>query len=260
MPIHHDAAIRLLSDQEFNELDHLVMACAFEAQNALGRLCEETVYEQDLAARLRAAGCQVATQVPVRVSYEGFEKVYRLDLIVNGMLYELKALRRLSNFHETQAYHYAALVGADRVKLLNFGGGKVEGRLLACPFAKMDRFNITVNRQKWQALSEHCLPLSKTAELCFQEWGGFIDCQLISEVLLHVHGRKMRLPVIRDGNPLGHHAVMLHDDATGFEISALLDTAAHANHLKSILNHLPLRAWQWINIRGKVMTFETICR
>jgi len=258
MPIQHDAGVRCLSNREFEELDQLVMACAFESQNTLGRLCEEIVYENDMAARLRAAGCHVATQTAVHVAFAGFEKTYRLDLIVNGMLYELKAVELLSNKHESQAYHYAALVGADRVKLLNFGGAKVEGRLLACPFSKLNRFEVEVDRRDWQPVSEDCPDLAKTAEACFKEWGGFLHRQLFKEALLHFHGANVRVPIVRNGLPLGHHPIMRHNKAVGFEVSGLANISAHEKHLGSILNFLPLQAWQWINIRGNRMIVKTI--
>ena len=130
MPIHCDLRIPRLSAAEFDATDKAVMTCAYEAQNKLGRLCEERVYENDLAARLRAAGFRdVHTQVGVTVSFRDFTKVYRLDLAVNGMVYELKAVDDLAPSHDAQAFHYAALLEMDRIKLLNFGSERVQGRL-----------------------------------------------------------------------------------------------------------------------------------
>jgi hypothetical protein len=62
---------------EFDERDAIVMRCAYAAQNTLGRLCDERVYENDLALRLSAEGFKaVHTQVPVTVKHDSFEKVY----------------------------------------------------------------------------------------------------------------------------------------------------------------------------------------
>ena len=115
---------------EFDERDAIVMRCAYAAQNALGRLCDERVYENDLARRLRAEGFAcVHTQVPVTVTHDGFAKEYRLDLVADDALYELKTTSAFAPDHQTQALHYAMLLDINHTKLLNFRPEKVLGRL-----------------------------------------------------------------------------------------------------------------------------------
>ena len=90
MPIDVPLAVRDLSQDEFDVRDRVVMQCAFDSQNALGRLCDERVYENDLARRLRLAGFRnVFTQVPVHVKYGNFCKDYKLDLLADDALYGL---------------------------------------------------------------------------------------------------------------------------------------------------------------------------
>ena len=96
MPFHCPLPIRSLSREEFEERDRIVMSCAYASQNELGRLCDERVYENDMAARLHAAGfSEIHTQVPLTVSHRDFAKTYRLDLIADGALYELKSVAAL---------------------------------------------------------------------------------------------------------------------------------------------------------------------
>jgi GxxExxY protein len=263
MPILHNAPVRFLTDAQFDELDEVVMRCAYASQNKLGRLCEEAVCENDLAARLHAEGFgDVRTQVPVAVSFRGFEKVYRLDLIVQGMIYELKAEERLGGAHDAQVYHYGALVQTDRIKLLNFGGVEIDGKLRRCPFRRTNRFATEINRRRWKAISDRCGLLAETAEACLREWGGFLDGHLFEEALIHFNGGEAgcmeRLPVTRDGLSLGHHRVALHGEQVGFVVTSLDDGRFHERHLRSLLDCLPLQAWQWINIRGTTMSMVTI--
>lgn len=263
MPILHNAPVRFLTDDEFGEIDQVVMRCAYASQNKLGSLCEEAVYENDLAARLRAEGFgDVCTQVPVAASFRGFQKVYRLDLIVQGMIYELKAVERLTAAHDAQVYHYGALLETDRIKLLNFGGVKIDGKLRRCPFRRTDRFAVTFNREGWKAVSGRCAVLAETAEACMREWGGFLDGHLFEEALIHFNGGEAgcmeRLPVTRDGLSLGHHRVALHGEDVGFVVSPLDDGKDHERQLRFLLMYLPLRAWQWINVRGTTMSMVTI--
>ena len=78
MPIERSICIQNVSKEVFDVRDKIVMRCAYDAQNALGRLCDEKVYETDLTRRLRAVGFrEVHTQVPVRVVHGDFQKEYR---------------------------------------------------------------------------------------------------------------------------------------------------------------------------------------
>lgn len=265
MPIIHNSGVRCLSDKEFHELDRIVMKCTYASQNTFGRLCDEAVYENDLAARLRAEGLsEVDTQVPVAVSFRGFKKVYRLDLVVNGILYELKATDRISKAHESQAFHYAALVETGLVKLINFGGPKVDGRLKGCPFGKINRFDVTVDQRKWDQVSQQCSNLRETVEACFRDWGGFLDSLLYQEALVWLNGGETRcikrLPITRDGIEMGHHRVAMHDRNVGFIVTSFEDLEVHKKHLRSLLTYLPIEAWQLINIRGDTLTLETISK
>ena len=125
MPIHPSLQLKSVSDTDFAVLDKAVMDCAYAAHNKFGRLFDERIYENDVAARLRALGLEAHTQVPVRVEHGTFQKTYYLDLVVNHMLYELKVVSILTSDHDAQALHYAILQDIRLVKLLNFGEVKV---------------------------------------------------------------------------------------------------------------------------------------
>ncbi len=110
MAIHCPIPVRNLSPEEFKERDYIVMRCAFDSRNALGRLCEEGVYENDLARRLRSNGFRhVATQVPIIASHHSFSKLYRVDLIADDAVYELKTVSALIDKHIAQALNYATM-------------------------------------------------------------------------------------------------------------------------------------------------------
>src|SRR5688572_19651662 len=98
MPIVCPVLFRPIEQEEFARIDYQVMRHAFESQNKLGRLCDELIYENDLAARLETAGLgPMRTQVPLTVSYRDFTKTYRLDLVVGDCVpYELKTTSSLS--------------------------------------------------------------------------------------------------------------------------------------------------------------------
>jgi len=84
MPISCPFPVRSIGQEEFTRLDYQVMRLAYDSQNALGRLGDEGIYQNDLAARITASGlAQVRQEVPITVSHRDFVKVYRLDLVIN---------------------------------------------------------------------------------------------------------------------------------------------------------------------------------
>ena len=103
-------------------MDYRLMRCAFDVQNQLGRLCDEIIYQNDLAIRLQTVGLgPVHREVPVTVTHRDFSKTYRLDLVVSeAAIYELKAEARLVSEHEAQLLHYLLLCGSQHGKLVNF--------------------------------------------------------------------------------------------------------------------------------------------
>lgn len=69
MPITPSLHLEPVSDDEFAIIDKAVMRCAYAVHNKFGRLYDERIYENDLAARLRAEGFDVYTQGPVNLSH-----------------------------------------------------------------------------------------------------------------------------------------------------------------------------------------------
>src|SRR6266850_420795 len=68
--------------------------------------------QNDLAARLRAAGLPVRTEVPITVTCRDFAKTYFLDLVVaDTAIYELKTALGLIGEHEAQLLNYLLLRG-----------------------------------------------------------------------------------------------------------------------------------------------------
>ncbi len=264
MPIQCSLTIRPIANAEFNEIDRSVMGCAYASQNALGRLCDEQVYENDLALRLRAEGlAEVETQVPVTVAHNSFRKTYRLDLIVNQMVYELKAAVGFTSEHEAQAIHYAGLLALDRVKLLKFDAAKVQGKLIGTPFARIDRRQVRYGESRWQPLSERCAELKQQMCALLADWGAFLETPLYEEALMYFHGGEetcqRRIPVNRNGLKLGMHPFLCHALQLAFAVTALTEaTADYEQHLRRLLSLTNLHGMQWMNLRHTEIEFVTL--
>lgn len=264
MPIHCPLTIRPLSDEEFSAIDRSVMACAYASQNELGRLCEERVYENDVAARLRSLGfTEVHTQVPVTVSHGSFSKTYRLDMVGNQMVYEFKTAVDFVAEHDLQGIHYAVLLSVDRVKLLNFRTAKVTGRLKRAPLFAGKQRDIRMVPMDWRPLSDRCDYLRNQIMELLQDWGAFLEARLYEEALVHFCGGEtacvVRLPLSRAGIPLGHHRMACHSANLGFVITAM--TAGwqdYREHLLRLVRFTGLRGIQWLNLSHAELQLVTI--
>ena len=263
MPIHCPIPIRDLSKAEFDERDALVMRCAYAAQNTLGRLLDERVYENDLALRLKAEGCPVHTQVPVTVSLGTFEKVYRCDLIAGDALYELKTVIAFTGEHDMQALHYAMMLGIGHTKLLNFRAEKVQGRLRFNALSQADRHRLVWEEDAWQPLTEKCEELRQHTRNSINDWGAYLDCRLYDEALRHFMGGELacvrRVAVVREGNELGKHPMSFHADGLFFVVTALTtEIPQFESHLRRLMRFTASRGAQWVNLNHNRIQFITL--
>lgn len=264
MPITCPIPIHAIDAVAFEAIDSAVMAAAYESQNALGRLFDERVYENDVAERLRNAGfTNVHTQVPLTVGYQGFEKVYRLDLVVNQMPYDIKTATTFVPEHRSQVINYAALLEIDRVKLLNFRTPRVEGELTRCPFVDLDRRTIAIDRSRWRPISQQCEWLFELIVALLHDWGAYLDSHLYEEGLIHFCGGKdrclERVPVRRGCTVLGTHSVQCHSPEVAFLVTTMRNNiTAYERQLRRLIRLLPIQAWQWINLSHKKLQFVTI--
>ena len=263
MPIHCPIAIRDLSKAAFDERDALVMRCAYAAQNTLGRLLDERVYENDLALRLQAEGCVAHTQVPITVRLGTFEKVYRCDLIAGEALYELKTVIAFTGEHDMQALHYAMMLDVGHAKLLNFRTQKVQGRLRFNTLSQADRHRLAWEDDAWRPLSDRCDELRQHARNIINDCGAYLDCRLYDEALRHFMGGDpacvRRVPVVRDGNELGTHPMSFHADGLFFVVSALTtEIPQFEGHLRRLMRFTASCGAQWVNLNHNRIQFFTL--
>jgi GxxExxY protein len=266
MPIHCPVTIPCLNADEFENIDYRVMGHAYTSQNELGRLCDECAYEADLNARLLADGFRsVQTQVPLTVTHRDFSKSYRLDLIANGALYELKAETTLFAEHDAQLLTYMFLLGIQRGKLLNFRPPKVQGKLVATSLTQEERRHFTEDIERWSELTPVCGTLRRTILDLLQDWGSFLEAGLYQEALIHFLGGssniERRVSLHRGGLDLGGQRMLMHTPGIAFRITAFTESQSHIeHHLRRLLALTDLNAIQWINLNHSKIEFTTITK
>ena len=266
MPFFCPVFMRPITQEEFALLDYQVMRLAFDCQNALGRLCNETIYHNDLAARIEAAGLgSVRKEVPVLVTYRDFIKRYSFDLVLEGgVIYELKTAKRLNSDHESQLLNYLFLWGAQHGKLVNFRPANVESRFVNSALTHESRRRFQPNTERWRK-NDHASEFVRDIFLeLLTEWGAFLELPLYMEGLIHFLGGEEKVvrmvPLLRNGVQLGNQRMHLINDHTAFRLIAMTDTEDYERQLQSLFCHSPLSAVQWINMDRHNIQFITLER
>ena len=124
-----------MTEEESKAKCDAIRQIAYELHVYLGTGYLEKVYENGLARRLSKAGFNVQTQVPIRVCDEDGYVLgdYIVDMLVDGIVIELKAVSALQNVHIAQTINYLSAMKIDYGMLINFGSPKFESRKLARP-------------------------------------------------------------------------------------------------------------------------------
>ncbi len=240
-----------LSTESMRELDYAVMGHAFAAHRELGRMCDEPVYQADLAARLVAAGIPALREEAIRVTHRDFVKRYEIDLIAGGQcIYELKAVDKLLGEHEAQLLNYLLLTNTAHGKLINFRPGKVESRFVNAPINDVQRRQF---RLVYDTLSADATLLRDLLVGLIEDWGMFLDLALYTQALTHFLGGEDKViqmvPMTRGRIPLGHQRLHLFSEDAAFRVTGFKDElAAQESHLRRLLELTPLKAIHWINL------------
>lgn len=226
-PFHCPIPLLRVSRPEFDEMSRQIMAHAFASQNELGRLCDEAVYQNDLALRLEAAGLgPVVKQVPLRVSFGDFTKTYYLDLVVQqAFIAELRTVAMLLKEHDSQLLNYLLIADVPHGKLINLRPPSVEYRTVNAVVSAAERHSFTLVTDRWRPQTARCRDLPDLFTELLSAWGAFLDSHLYEEALTHFLGGEatvlQRVPLTRAGFPLGTQLVTLLTEAIGFRVTAL---------------------------------------
>ncbi len=117
-----------MTEEEAKGICENIRQIAYGLHVYLGVGFLEKVYANALAHRLKKAGMNVSTQIPVVVRDEdGFViGEYVADMLVDGVLVELKAVSTLLPVHAAQTLNYLKATGIEHGFLVNFGSYRFE--------------------------------------------------------------------------------------------------------------------------------------
>ena len=122
-----------MTDEEAKSICDRIRQVAYDLHVYLGTGYLEKVYENGLAHRLAKSGMEVSCQVPIQVADEdGFViGEYFADMVVDGIVVELKAVGMLLPIHVAQTINYLKAMNLEHGMLINFGSERFQCKKLA---------------------------------------------------------------------------------------------------------------------------------
>ena len=112
-----------MTEQEANAICDKIRQAVYDLHVYLGVGYLEKVYENGLVHRLVKVGMSVQSQVPIQVADEDGYVIgeYIADMVVEGIIVELKAVSTLLPTHLAQLLNYMKAMKLEHGLLINFG-------------------------------------------------------------------------------------------------------------------------------------------
>ena len=122
-----------MTEQEANIICDKIRQIAYDLHVYLGVGYLEKVYENGLMHRLTKVGMSVQTQVPIQVADEDGFVIgdYVADMVVDGIIIELKSVSTLLPIHLAQLLNYMKAMKLEHGLLINFGSEKFQCKKVA---------------------------------------------------------------------------------------------------------------------------------
>ena len=256
--------VKVFDQEAFHEVDRQVRGMAFDIHNTFGRYLDESIYQLELARRLRVAGRDVVTEFRMTACMDGFFKNYFADLLIDaGVIVETKTVRTMTSYHRGQTLNYLYMCGLRHATQLNFRPQRVEHEFVSTGITFAERQNFEVHAETWTPCSEQCESLRKQFLRCLSEWGAFLDPNLYRDALVHYFGGlssvERNVPVTSEGVLLGTQKMRMINDRIAFTVTASThrpDTVF--DHQRRFLQHTPLKALHWFNLNRHNIEIRTI--
>ena len=267
MPIEVERGpLRVLSQDEFHEVDRAVMRIVFDIHNEFGRFLDELLYKREIASRCAEAGIPSERERRVWVRHREFVKEYRLDLVfMNGTITEAKTVESLAPAHVAQTLNYVLLTGTHHAKLVNLRSEKVQWQFVSTQLTPELRRRFTIEDRHWKSVSPRSELLRQTLIDLVGDWGAFLECNLYRDGMTHELGGDAnvirRIPVFSGDREIGEQEVHLVTEDAAFAVTAVTEThSAMKTHLGRFLSHTRLKHIHWINFNHHVVEFVTLSK
>jgi len=264
MAIRVHADIRYLSQDEFGETAYIVMDHAFAVHDGMGRFFNEDIYRDAVAARI---GDDAQTEAMIEVLFEDFRKEYFMDVLVGGgVVFELKAAKKLGAEHRSQVLNYLLLCELSHAKLVNFRPKQVEHEFVNTHLKHSDRIAFRVADENWVDPGPAERPLRPWLLQFLRDVGAGLDVHLYEAAVSHLFGGddavRQEIDIVMGSRRVGRQKVRLAARDQAFKVTTIAQAELpyFEDHARRFLMHTDLRSIHWINVTREVVRFQTIER
>ncbi len=263
MPITVEAQLHRPTQAEFASIAYDVMQAVFAVRNELGRFLDEELYQREIVHRLPLA----RSEVPIRVSFGAFSKIYFIDLLAGGAApFELKAVANLTGRHRAQLINYLLLTELPHGKLVNLRPDAVQHRFVNSKLTRADRLKFEVEATDWDDSRARPRELQRWLIAAISDWGTGLDLQLYEEACSHFLGGEENVlgksEIIVGDRCLGEQQIRLVEPNAALKVTILESDLLpmFEDHARRFLDHSSLSAIHWISITLRQVRLATIRR
>ncbi len=110
-----------------------IIGAAMTVHREMNYGLEESVYNECLCLELDERGIKNSAEEKLPVYYKGKElqKYYRMDIVVDDIVVELKSVKQLVSAHRAQLFNYLRITKKPIGILINFGCESLQGERYA---------------------------------------------------------------------------------------------------------------------------------
>lgn len=108
---------------KYRDLVYKIIGAAMEVHGVLGYGLWEPVYQEALSRELSIRHIDNVREKEIDIYYRGvkMDKLYKMDLVVDDIIVELKAAESVASEHRAQLFNYLRLTQKPIGILINFG-------------------------------------------------------------------------------------------------------------------------------------------
>ena len=111
------------------EIVYRIIGAAMSVHSELGSGLLEPLYQEAFSIELKERGIANEREKEVKCYYKKYllEKTYKVDILVENIILELKSVKELLPEHRAQLFNYMRLTKSPVGLLINFGNKHLQG-------------------------------------------------------------------------------------------------------------------------------------
>lgn len=122
-----------MNPKDYKDKVYTIIGAAMEVHRNLGGGLLEPIYNEALVMELGDRGIKGDPQKYLSCYYKKrlMQKFYKMDIVVDDIVIELKSATKLTSSHRVQLFNYLRLTRHPIGLLINFGGDSLQGERYA---------------------------------------------------------------------------------------------------------------------------------